>query len=86
MSDIIRDFKSFTAQQINKQIQAIKAGESRREWLTYLFGFFAKGNQRNRTFQFWQSANHPIEFYHIVRKVHIEHIVLIFKANYTRQN
>ncbi|MEM6319816.1 MAG: transposase, partial [Bacteroidota bacterium] len=50
LSDIIRDFKSFTAKQINKQIQAIKTGESCREWLTYLFSFFARGNQCNRTF------------------------------------
>ncbi|MEM6318622.1 MAG: transposase [Bacteroidota bacterium] len=63
LSDIIRDFKSFTAKQINKQIQTIKTGESRREWLTYLFSFFARGNQRNRTFQFWQSDNHPIELW-----------------------
>ena len=63
LSDIIRDFKSFTAKQINKQIQNVKTGESRREWLTYLFGYFARGSQRNRTFQFWQSDNHPIELW-----------------------
>ena len=63
LSDIIRDFKSFTAKQINKKIQDVKTGESRREWLTYLFGYFARGNQRNRTFQFWQSDNHPIELW-----------------------
>ncbi len=63
LSDILRDFKSFTAKQINKKIQDVKAGESRREWLTYLFGYFAKGIQRNRTFQFWQSDNHPIELW-----------------------
>ena len=63
LSDIIRDFKSFTAKQISKQIQNAKTGESRREWLTYLFGYFARGNQRNRTFQFWQSDNHPVELW-----------------------
>lgn len=63
LSDIIRDFKSFTAKQINKNIQDIKTGESRREWLTYLFRYFARGTQRNRTFQFWQSDNHPIELW-----------------------
>ena len=63
LSDIIRDFKSFTAKQINKQIQDVKTGESRREWLTYMFGYFARGTQRNRTFQFWQTDNHPIELW-----------------------
>lgn len=38
----------------------LQTGESRREWMDYLFQFFAKGNQRNRIFQFWQSDNHPI--------------------------
>lgn len=33
------------------------------EWLTYLFGYFARGTQRNRTFQFWQTDNHPIELW-----------------------
>ena len=63
LSDIIRDFKSFTAKEIRKKLEDVKTGESRREWLTYLFGYFARGNQRNRTFQFWQSDNHPIELW-----------------------
>ena len=63
LSDIIRDFKSFTAKQINKSIQDIQVGESRREWLQYLFKYFAKHQQRNRTFQFWQKDNHPIELW-----------------------
>ena len=63
LSDIIRDFKSFTAKAIKKKIQEIKTGESRREWLNYLFRFFARGGQRNREFQFWQSDNHPIELW-----------------------
>ena len=63
LSDIMRDFKSFTAKQIKKSIEDVQTGESRREWLKYLFGYFARGNQRNRTFQFWQSDNHPIELW-----------------------
>jgi len=63
LSDIIRDFKSFTAKQIKRKLEDVKTGESRREWLTYLFSYFARGNQRNRTFQFWQSDNHPIELW-----------------------
>ena len=60
LSDIIRDFKSFTAKEIRKKVEDVKTGESRRDWLMYLFSYFASGNQRNRTFQFWQSDNHPI--------------------------
>ena len=63
LSDIMRDFKSFTAKQIKKSIEDVQTGESRRDWLQYLFGYFAKSNQRNRTFQFWQSDNHPIELW-----------------------
>ena len=63
LSDIIRDFKSFTAKEIRKKVEDVKTGESRREWLMYLFSYFASGNQRNRTFQFWQSDNHPIELW-----------------------
>jgi len=63
LSDIIRDFKSFTAKEIRRKVEEVKTGESRREWLSYLFSYFAKGNQRNRTFQFWQSDNHPIELW-----------------------
>lgn len=63
LSSIIRDFKSYTAKQINKSIQDVQIGESRREWMQYLFQYFAKGGQRNRTFQFWQKDNHPIEIW-----------------------
>ena len=38
--------------------------ESRREWLLYMFKYFAKKNTNNRTFQFWIQDNHPIALYH----------------------
>ena len=40
-----------------------QSNESRREWLLYLFGIFAKKNKRNAKHQFWQTDNHPIELY-----------------------
>lgn len=61
LSNILRDFKKFTAKQILKRIQ--NGTESRKEWLMYLFRFFAKGNARNREYQFWQADNHPMELY-----------------------
>ncbi|MEL6944742.1 MAG: transposase, partial [Bacteroidota bacterium] len=61
LSNILRDFKKFTAKQILKRIQ--NGTESRKEWLMYLFRFFAKGNVRNREHQFWRADNHPMELY-----------------------
>jgi REP element-mobilizing transposase RayT len=40
LSDVLRDFKKFTASTILKSIQ--KDPESRREWLMYLFKYYAK--------------------------------------------
>jgi len=58
LSDILRDFKKFTAKQI---LQAIKTEpESRREWLLHMFKYFAKHNTNNRNYQVWIQNNHPI--------------------------
>lgn len=59
LSNIIRDFKKFTAGQI---IQEIEVGpESRQEWLLYKLRFAAGKNSRNSTYQFWQQNNHAEE-------------------------
>ncbi len=58
LSDVLRDFKKFTATQILKSIET--EPESRREWLLYLFKFYAKHKTDNRQYQFWQQDNHPI--------------------------
>jgi putative transposase len=60
LPDIIRDFKSFTAKQI---IQSIinNPTESRKEWLLYLFKFFAAQQSQNSEYHFWQKTNHPTE-------------------------
>jgi putative transposase len=58
LSDVLRDFKKYTAKQIIASIQ--NESESRRDWLLYLFQYFAKHNTNNRDFQFWQQDNHPI--------------------------
>jgi len=60
LSDTLRDFKSYTAKVILEDIPENKL-ESRKEWLMYLFGFFAIKNRRNYEHQFWQSDNHPME-------------------------
>ncbi len=61
LSNILRDFKKFTAQQILKSIDA--APESRRVWMQYLFSYFGKKNTNNRKYQFWGQDNHPIELW-----------------------
>ncbi|KAA3640780.1 MAG: transposase, partial [Bacteroidetes bacterium] len=59
LSNLLRDFKKFTAQEI---IALIKKGpESRKEWLLHMFEYFARFNSNNRFYQFWQQNNHPIE-------------------------
>ena len=60
ISDIIRDFKKFTSKEILKLLIE-DSKESRREWMLRLFKYFAKYNKDNKTYQFWQKDNHPIE-------------------------
>ena len=60
LSNILRDFKSYTAKQIIKQIEN-NAQESRKEWLLYLFKFYGRRNKHNAEYQFWQQHNHPID-------------------------
>ena len=61
LSEIIRDFKKYTATNILDAIQ--KEPESRREWLMHMFSYYAKYNKNNRNFQLWQQDNHPIALY-----------------------
>jgi len=60
LSEVIRDFKSFTAKGIIKAIENNKF-ESRREWLLYMFKHFAKKTKQNNIYMFWQKTNYPIE-------------------------
>ena len=76
LSDVIGDFKSFTATTILKDLP--NSSESRWEWLMYLFGYFAIKNNRKGKHQFWQSSNHPIELYSIK--------VIREKLNYIHDN
>jgi putative transposase len=62
LSDLLRDFKSYTAKQILKMIEA-NPQESRKEWLMYMFKFFANRYAQNAEFMFWQKTNYPIELY-----------------------
>lgn len=61
LSEILRDFKKYTANTILEAIQNEK--ESRRDWLMYMFKYYAKYQVNNRNFQFWQHDNHPFALY-----------------------
>lgn len=60
LSDVIRDFKRFTATQILKTIVGNNY-ESRRTWMLAQFEFAAKKHRRNSQYQFWRHDNHAIE-------------------------
>jgi REP element-mobilizing transposase RayT len=60
LSDVIRDFKSYTARRLRETI-INNPKESRKEWMIWLFERAGQKNQRNQSFQFWQQHNHPIE-------------------------
>ena len=55
LSDVLRDFKSFTAKRMLDLI-ANEPGESRREWLMRLFREAAKGTNQNKALMFWAPA------------------------------
>jgi REP element-mobilizing transposase RayT len=59
LSDIVRDFKKYTAKKIISQIQ--EEPESRREWLLSWMEFRGKGLKRIMTYKFWEDSNHAIE-------------------------
>ena len=60
LSDIIRDFKSYTAKRIIEEMLH-NPKESRQEWMLRLLKYFAKYNKRNKTYQLWQQGNYPVE-------------------------
>ena len=71
LSDLIRDFKKFTAKSILEKIQ--NSPESRKEWMLESFKLAAQTHSRNKDYQFyfvsspfrlgWQYGNHAEEIY-----------------------
>ena len=59
--EIMRDFKSFTAKEFLRAVDSPQ--ESRRDWMLYLFGRFAKKHKRSQKNMVWQHDNHPIEIF-----------------------
>jgi len=76
ISDIIRDFKKFTAKTILDKIKT--EPESRRDWMLYRFEFAGKFDNRISKYRFWQDTNHAIQ---------LDNTKLIEqKINYTHDN
>lgn len=61
LSDLIRDFKKFTAKNILEKIQT--EPESRREWMLERFKKATETHGRNKNYQFWQYGNHAEDIY-----------------------
>ncbi|WP_366183523.1 transposase [Flavobacterium ovatum] len=61
LSDLLRDFKKFTATKIIEKIKTDP--ESRREWMLERFKNSTETHSRNKNYQFWQYGNHPEEIY-----------------------
>lgn len=61
LSDIVRDFKTFTSKAITETIEA--EPESRRDWLLYMFRFYANQTAANDNFKVWTGNNHPEEIH-----------------------
>lgn len=59
ISDVIRDFKKYTAKAIIDKI--LSEPESRRDWMIYRFEFAGKYDHRVKHYHFWQDTNHAIE-------------------------
>lgn len=62
LSDLLHDFKKFTAKQLVKAISENKQ-ESRKDWMLTIFSEAGKGDSRNSEYQFWRQDNHPVELY-----------------------
>ncbi|WP_423147693.1 REP-associated tyrosine transposase [Rubrolithibacter danxiaensis] len=60
LSDVLRDFKKFTSNQIIKAISE-NSKESRKGWMLWIFKKAGERNKRNEEYQFWQQENHPVQ-------------------------
>ncbi|MCB0535504.1 MAG: transposase, partial [Saprospiraceae bacterium] len=62
LSDILRDFKKFTAKTILHEIEH-GGSESRKEWMLHRFAYRGRQAPGSRQYQFWQTDNHPVLLY-----------------------
>ncbi len=60
LSDILRDFKKYTAVQLIKAIKE-NTQESRKNWMLWIFKTAGSKNSNNKNYQFWRQDNHTKE-------------------------
>ncbi len=60
LSNIMRDLKRHTSEELHKTIANNKTGSSR-EWMLWMMERAAKKTSNDAKFQLWQAENHPIE-------------------------
>lgn len=56
---IVRDFKTFTAKALLREIKDIN--ESRREWMLEMFAAEAERTKRGKSYKLWKDGFHPLE-------------------------
>ena len=61
LSDVIRDFKTYTSKAISNSIA--DEPESRRDWLLHMFRFYANRTATNENFKVWTNQNHLEEIF-----------------------
>jgi len=62
LSDVIRDFKSYTAKRLIEMI-INNPQESRKEWMLHLFKYYANTSGQNSEYMFWQKITHPTQLF-----------------------
>ncbi len=77
LSDILRDFKSYTSKELFRMIN-LNEKESRKIWLLRLFAEAGKENPLNLNHQIWQNGSYPVAL--------IGNNIIQQKINYTHQN
>ncbi len=60
LSDILRDFKKYTAKAILRDLESNNK-ESRRRWMLWMFKKAGSQNSNNKVYQFWRQDNRPME-------------------------
>jgi REP element-mobilizing transposase RayT len=85
LSEIIRDFKKYTAKKIVSQIE--EEPESRREWMLDYFHYTGKPLKRIKKYKFWQDGNQakviysPSFFYEKLNFIHQNPVDDLIVAN-----
>lgn len=77
LKELLGRFKSYTSKKLLEEIKE-NPQESRKEWLLYLFNYFANKNNQYDEYHLWQYTNHPTELF--------SNDVINQKVNYIHDN